>query len=109
MPRACARQVLKLLRLLRLARVFRFFSRFEEKLYLVVNNNTLRMAKLTSMVMVYLHWMASILFMTASLAGFPDDSWASPLRVSVGELPRGGGVCVCARARASGRVAAKGK
>ena len=69
-------KVLKLLRLLRLARVMRFFARFEDRMHLVINANTLRMTKLFAGFVIYVHWMASVLFiMTASVAAFPDDSW----------------------------------
>ena len=51
---ACLMQVLKLLRLLRMARVLRFFARFEDRLALVFNANTLRMAKVRT-VALYAH------------------------------------------------------
>ncbi len=35
----------------------------------------MRMGKLAAVVLVYLHWMASVTFMSASLAAFPDDCW----------------------------------
>ena len=47
--------MVKLLRLLRIARLFRYLAKFEEH-FIQFNSSTLRMAKLSLLLLIFSHW-----------------------------------------------------
>ena len=65
----------RLPRLLRIVRLFAIFRRWEA--LGMANVGLLRIAKLISVVVLFLHWTAAAWFLMDSAAGFPADSWAA--------------------------------
>ncbi len=65
----------RLLRLLRVARIFVIFRRWEA--FGAANIGLLRIAKLSAVVLLFLHWTACVWFIMDYVGGFPEQSWAT--------------------------------
>ena len=65
--------LLRLLRLLRLFRLFSVFRRWES--FQWMNTGFLRIIRFVSVILLFIHWVACIWFLSAFVTLFPDDCW----------------------------------
>jgi hypothetical protein len=65
--------LLRLLRLVRIVRLFVVFHRWERQSW--TNSGYLRIARLFTVIMLLLHWVACAWFLVPFMEGFPPSSW----------------------------------
>jgi hypothetical protein len=66
--------ILRLFRLLRVIRLFKIFHHWSEKSW--TNSGILRIQKFLIIILLVIHWIACIWFLTAYVSKFPLNSWA---------------------------------
>jgi hypothetical protein len=66
--------ILRLFRLLRVVRLFKIFHQWSEKSW--TNSGILRIQKFLIIILLIIHWVACIWYLTAYVSKFPLNSWA---------------------------------